>query len=187
MGADGPHKLLAEFSGVPLVRRMTEQAIASGAGSVTVITGYRHEKIAAVLTGLGVGLAHNPNFASGMASSLKSGFCSPEPCRADGILVMLADMPEITAGDLRTLISAFCEAGGHAIVRAVSHGEPGNPVILPRLLKEEVMRLEGDVGARHIIKSCGIDVIDIEIGDAAHLDVDTREAVIASGGVLKWQ
>ncbi|TDR34159.1 molybdenum cofactor cytidylyltransferase [Aquamicrobium defluvii] len=185
MGVGGTHKLLAEFAGVPLVRRSAERAISSGANSVTVVTGYRHEEIQAALDGLDLDLAHNPDFASGMASSLKRGFGASKPRRADGVLVMLADMPDVTAGDLTTLISAFRTAGGHAVVRAASQGKRGNPVILPQSLHEEVTLLEGDVGARQIIESCGLAVIEVEIGDGAVLDVDTPEAVIAAGGVLK--
>jgi molybdenum cofactor cytidylyltransferase len=48
-----------------------------------------------------------------MASSLKRGFGAPKPGRADGVLVMLADMPNVTAGDLTTLIDAFQTANGH--------------------------------------------------------------------------
>jgi molybdenum cofactor cytidylyltransferase len=185
MGEGAPHKLLAEFSGVPLVRRSAEQAISSGANSVTAVTGYRQEEIAAALSGLGIGLAHNPDYASGMAGSLIVGFSTPQTRLADGVLVMLADMPQVTAEDLKLLIAAFRKAGGQAIVRAVSQGKRGNPVILPQSLHDEVMRLEGDVGARHIIESSGLVVVDVDIGDAAHLDVDTPEAVIAAGGVLK--
>jgi molybdenum cofactor cytidylyltransferase len=185
MGEGGPHKLLAEFSGVPLVRRSAERALASGAGSVIAVTGYRQEEITAALSGLDIGLAHNSDYASGMAGSLITGFSAPQPRRADGILVILADMPQVTAEDLKLLIAAFREAGGQAIVRAVSQGKRGNPVILPQSLHDDVMLLEGDVGARHIIESSGLAVIDVDIGDAAHLDVDTPEAVIAAGGVLK--
>jgi molybdenum cofactor cytidylyltransferase len=71
MGVGGPHKLLAEFAGVPLVRRSAERAVSSGADSVTVVNGYRHEEIEAALAGLDLDLAHNPDFASGMASSPK--------------------------------------------------------------------------------------------------------------------
>jgi len=46
-------------------------------------------------------------------------------------------------------------------------------------------RLGGGAGARHIVETCGLAVIDVDIGEAAHLDVDTPEAVIAAGGVLK--
>ncbi len=181
----GPHKLLAEFSGVPLVRRTAERALSSGADSVTVVTGYRHEDIAVALVGLALDLAHNPDFASGIASSLKVGFGAPAPSRADGVLVMLADMPNVAASDLTTLIDVFRAAGGQAIVCAASQSKRGNPVILPQSLHEEVTQLEGDVGARQFIESCGLAVIDIDIGDRAILDVDTPEAVIAAGGILK--
>lgn len=185
MGQSGSHKLLAEFEGAPLVRRVAEQALGGGAASVTVVTGHRQEEIAAALSGLNVCLAHNADYASGMASSLIAGFSAPEACRADGVLVMLADMPRVTASDLRTLIAAFRASGGEAIVRAVSQGKRGNPVILPQSLHDEVLRLTGDVGARHIIEASRLPVIDVDIGDAAHLDVDTPDAIIAAGGVLK--
>jgi molybdenum cofactor cytidylyltransferase len=94
-------------------------------------------------------------------------------------------MPGVTGADLDALISAFRAASGRAIVRAVSRGKRGNPVILPRALGDAVMRLEGDVGARHIIETSGLPVIDVDIGDAAHLDVDTPEAVVAAGGILR--
>ena len=70
-------------------------------------------------------------------------------------------------------------------IRFGSGGKRGNPVILPKSVLNAVMRLEGDVGARHIIETSGLPVVDIEIGEAAHLDVDTPEAVVAAGGVLK--
>ncbi|KAA0695524.1 nucleotidyltransferase family protein [Neorhizobium sp. P12A] len=185
MGEGGPHKLLAEFDGVPLVRRSAEAAVGSGADSVIAVTGYRADEIVGALSGLRAVFAHNADFASGMASSLIAGFSCVEARQADGILVMLADMPGITTEDLRLLLAAFRGAGGNAIVRAVSRGKRGNPVILPRAVYGEVMRLRGDVGARHIIEGSGIPIIDVDIGEAAHLDVDTPEAVVAAGGVLK--
>ena len=103
----------------------------------------------------------------------------------DGVLVMLADMPGVSAADLVKLISAFRAQAGRPIVRAVADGKRGNPVILPRATFEALRSLEGDIGARPIIESAGLPVTDVEIGLAARLDVDTPEAVIAAGGVLK--
>ncbi|CAN7640601.1 molybdopterin-binding/glycosyltransferase family 2 protein [Rhizobium sp. LjRoot30] len=185
MGDDGRHKLLAEFGGKPLVRLSAETAIAAGIGRTIVVTGHRADEIAACLDGLDLTLAHNPDFAGGMASSLTTGLSTPGVADADGVLVMLADMPGVTSADLRSLAQAFRGAGGRAIVRAVSNGKRGNPVILPRATYDALMKLEGDVGARHIVETCGLAVIDVDIGEAAHLDVDTPEAVIAAGGVLK--
>jgi len=184
MGESGPHKLLAEFDGEPLVRRVAKTALAADVDSVIVLTGHRRNEVEAALLGLEVTIVYNPGYASGMASSLISGYSSVVARDANGVLVMLADMPAVTVDDLDALISSFRVASGKAIVRAVSRGKRGNPVILPRSLGEAVMRLEGDVGARHLIEASGIPVIDVDIGDAAHLDVDTPEAVIAAGGIL---
>ena len=185
MGEDGPHKLLAEFDGVPLIRRAATTAIGSRASSVIVVTGHRKDDIEAALSGLNAITLYNPDYAVGMASSIATGFSAEQARDADGILVMLADMPGISSGDLDALIAAFRRSNSQSIIRAVSHGKRGNPVIIPKSLYDEVLRLEGDVGARHIIETSGVPVVDIDIGDAAHLDVDTPEAVIAAGGVLK--
>ncbi len=185
MGENGSHKLLAEFDGVPLARRSAQTAVESNARSVTVVTGHRRAEIEQALSGVSVNTIENPDYASGMASSLITGLSVEAVRDADGILIMLADMPGVSTDDLNCLIAAFHESGARAIVRAVSRGKRGNPVILPRSLNAAILRLEGDVGARHIIETAGVPIVDIEIGDAAHLDVDTPEGVIAAGGLLR--
>lgn len=182
---DGRHKLLAEFDGVALVRRLAQAACDSDISNLVVVTGHRATEIEAALAGLPAEIAHNPDFATGMAGSLIAGFASKAAAQADGILVMLADMPAVSTADLNALIEAFRAAGGPAIVRAVAGGAPGNPVILPSVLRDQVMQLEGDVGARHLIDAAGLPVIEVEIGENARLDVDTAEAVAAAGGILK--
>jgi molybdenum cofactor cytidylyltransferase len=179
------HKLLAEFDGVPLVRRMAEVAGSADPAATIVVTGHRHEEIMACLAGLPVEIVRNPAYIEGMASSIISGFAVPSVADADGVMIMLADMPEVTGRDLRALIAAFREAKGGAIVRAVSDGRRGNPVVMPQSLRGAILKLEGDVGARKVIETCGLPIIDVEIGNAAHIDVDTPEVVLAAGGVLK--
>ncbi|WFS02491.1 nucleotidyltransferase family protein [Rhizobium tumorigenes] len=180
----GPHKLLATFDGIPLVRIMAQRACATGA-PVFVVTGHRHLEITAALAGLDIENIYNPNFESGMASSIVAGFGAASASGSGGVLVMLADMPAVETSDLMALIQAFQAARGESIVRAVSDGKRGNPVILPISLRPAVMALRGDVGARGIIDGCGMPVVDVEIGPAAHLDVDTPDAVLAAGGILK--
>lgn len=179
------HKLLAEFDGVPLVRRMAQAAIAANPDAVIIVTGHRHAEVTDCLIGLDVELVHNSAYADGMAGSVVAGFRAPSVIGVDGIMIMLADMPAVTSNDLKRLIAAFTEADGKAVVRAVASGKRGNPVILPQGLRDSVFRLTGDIGARQIIENCGLEIIDVEIGAAAHLDVDTPEAVTAAGGILK--
>ncbi|MBY3211291.1 nucleotidyltransferase family protein [Rhizobium laguerreae] len=185
MGEGGKHKLLAEFDGVPLVRRSALTALAADAASVIVVTGHRRSEIEAALDGLDLTFIDNPDHTSGMASSLIVGYSSRWADSAEGILVMLADMPDISTTHLDALISAFRNSRGEAVVRAASQGKPGNPVILPRSLNQAVLRLQGDVGARDIIATSGLPVLDVDVGDAALLDVDTPDEVLAAGGALK--
>jgi molybdenum cofactor cytidylyltransferase len=185
MGEGGPHKLLAEFEGEPLVRRSVRQAIEADLGPVTVITGHRSREVSDALAGLAADVVENPDFASGMASSLKAGLARVEILGLPGMMVLLADMPNVSASDITALARAYRKAGGKAIVRAVADGQRGNPVILPAATFEALKTLEGDIGARPVIESSGLAVIDVEIGAAARLDVDTPEAILAAGGILR--
>ncbi|MFN7125851.1 MAG: NTP transferase domain-containing protein [Allorhizobium sp.] len=185
MGEGGRHKLLAEFEGEPLVRRSVRQAAEAKCGAVTVVTGHRSAEVAEALSGLGAQVEENPDFASGMASSLKVGLAAIEAQGLPGMMVLLADMPNVSSADIAALAQAYRKAGGKAIVRAVSDGQRGNPVVLPAATFEALKALEGDIGARPVIESAGLAVIDVEIGPAARLDVDTPEAILAAGGTLR--
>jgi len=183
MAGSGHHKLLARFDGVPLVRRSVETVLASHAGRSVVVTGCRGEEVEAALSGIDAEIVINPDFATGMASSLKAGLSAVRE-GADGLLVMLADMPGIQSAHLDEMIAVFRREQGRAIVRAVSGGKRGNPVILPASTFDAIARLTGDIGARPVIERSGLSVIDVDIGDAAHVDTDTPEEIIAAGGVL---
>jgi molybdenum cofactor cytidylyltransferase len=98
---------------------------------------------------------------------------------------MLGDMPGVSAADLDRLVAAFRKAAGQAIVRATHDGKRGNPVVLPRALFGAVAQLEGDTGARHLVEAGHMPVVDVEIGEAAAIDVDTRDALESAGGVLQ--
>ncbi|MDE1158566.1 MAG: NTP transferase domain-containing protein [Neorhizobium sp.] len=185
MGEGGQHKLLAEFDGKPLVRRSAERMLAAGFSPSVVVTGHRQAEIEEALAGLRLDCRFNPDYASGMAGSVIAGLQGEDIFSCDGVLIMLADMPAVTIDNLTTLANAFAEAGGRCVVRSVSQGKRGNPVILPRSVFDAVMRLEGDVGARAIIENSGLPVIDVDIGAAAHIDVDTPDAVVAAGGILR--
>jgi len=184
MGDAAGHKLLAAFDGEALIRKMAGTALASRAGRTIVVTGHRSADIAESLKGLEVELVHNAEFASGMASSLRQGLGALD-ADVSGALVLLGDMPALTPAHLDRLIETFAAHGGTAIIRASDGERRGNPVILPRSAFAEAMALAGDVGARALIESGTWPVVDVEIGPAARLDVDTPDAVRAAGGVTE--
>ncbi|ARM91949.1 glycosyltransferase family 2 protein (plasmid) [Rhizobium sp. CIAT894] len=184
MGANGQHKLLAEFDGVPLVRRSAIVLLASNATPVVAVTGHRQGDIEAALTGLDIATSFNPSYLTGMASSVACGVSHPQIAECDGVIVMLADMPGIVTEHIDSVVQAFRQSGGEAIVRASFGNKPGHPVVFPKVLYDRLIRLSGDVGARELIADSKLPVVMIDIGPAALLDVDTPTAVIENGGVL---
>ncbi|OLP62719.1 molybdopterin-guanine dinucleotide biosynthesis protein MobA [Xaviernesmea oryzae] len=180
----GSHKLLALFDGVPLIRRTADIALSSRAAGVTVVTGHRRDAVHAALTGLTLRLIDNPHYHEGMGTSLACGVSALDTADPDGILVMLADMPQITVTHLDSLLGRFEQAQGAAVVRAASGEKPGNPVILPRPLFPLLTTLAGDEGARRIIAASGMPIIDLDLGPAALFDIDTPEALTEAGGVV---
>ena len=97
-------------------------------------------------------IVHNPDFADGLSTSLKSGL-GALPDENDGALVLLADMPRVDAGLIDSLIDAFDPARGALVVVPTFDGKRGNPVLWSRRFFADLMALQGDVGARHLIGS----------------------------------
>lgn len=180
---EGGNKLLADFGGMPLVRRTAARVAAAKVAGAVAVLGHQADRVASALSGLDIRWVDNPDFASGIASSLKAGIRAL-PEEAAGALVVLADMPEVATRNMNDMIEAFAASGGKAIVRATHGGKRGNPVLLPRVLFAEVEQLSGDTGARQVVETSPLETIEVEIGAAASLDVDTPEALREAGGVL---
>jgi molybdenum cofactor cytidylyltransferase len=173
----GPNKLLAEISNRPLVRIAADEALASQAHPVIVVTGHQRAQVAAALSGLDVTLVHNPDFADGLATSVKAGVAAV-PDDVDGVVVCLGDMPQVNAPLIDKLIDAFDPEKGALIVVPAIGGKRGNPVVWSRRFFPELATLQGDTGARHLIASFPEAVIEVPLsGAAALVDVDTPDAL----------
>jgi molybdenum cofactor cytidylyltransferase len=176
----GPNKLLAELGGKTLVRIVTEQALASKAKGVIVVTGHQAEQVEKALQGLKVKFVRNPDFAAGLASSVKAGVAAV-PDHADGAVICLGDMPLISADLIDRLIEAFAPDSGNLIAVPVSDGRRGNPVLWSRRFFNELMTLDGDIGARHLIARHSEAVAEVPVeGHGAFLDIDTPQALAAA-------
>jgi molybdenum cofactor cytidylyltransferase len=176
----GPNKLLAEIGGKKLVRIAAEQALASKASQVIVVTGHQAELVEQALAGLNVKFIRNPDFAGGLSSSVKAGIAAV-PENADGAIVCLGDMPLISAKLIDQLIETFAPDRGHLIAVPVSEGRRGNPVLWSRRFFKELMTLDGDVGARHLIAKHAEAVAEVPVdGQSAFLDIDTPQALEAA-------
>jgi molybdenum cofactor cytidylyltransferase len=174
----GPNKLLAEIGGRPLVRIAVEEALASRARPVIVVTGHQRDKVEAAIEGLDVRRVHNPDFAEGLSTSVKTGLAAV-PDDVDGAIICLGDMPQVTAPLIDKLVAAFDPERGALVVVPTIDGKRGNPVVWARRFFPELMALDGDIGARHLIGRYPEAVAEVPLtGTAALTDIDTPEALV---------
>ena len=102
----------------------------------------------------------------------------PEDC--DGAVILLGDMPDVSPALIDRLIAAFDPGEGRAICVATRHGKRGNPVLWARRFFPEMVAIEGDVGAKHLIAQYGELVCEVEADDDGPLiDIDTPQALEA--------
>jgi molybdenum cofactor cytidylyltransferase len=171
----GPNKLLQALAGRPLVRIAAEAALASQAAPVIVVTGHQADAVQEALQGLEVTFVHNPDFAEGLSTSVRSGIAAL-PASADAAVICLGDMPLVNAGLIDRLIEAFDPQTGALIVLPSKEGQRGNPVLWARRFFDDLKNLSGDSGARQILKDHADGVVEVPVADdSSSLDVDTPE------------
>jgi molybdenum cofactor cytidylyltransferase len=105
------------------------------------------------------------------------------PDSFDGVVVLLGDMPRVTAGHIDGLIAAFGSDARVPIVVPLHEGRHGNPVLWPADLFPKLLQLEGDSGAKRLIAAHPARVVEVDLGtDAIFADVDTPEALAQMRG-----
>jgi len=173
----GPNKLLEEVRGKAMVRHAAEAVATSCASPVVAVTGFEGDRVAAALEGLDVRRVHNPDYAEGLSTSLRAGIAALPP-DTDAAVVALGDMPDVTGALIDRLVAAIDPARGALIALPTREGRRGNPVVWSRRFFEELARIEGDTGARHLLALHNEAVVEVPVDDeAAFRDIDTPEAL----------
>ncbi|CAG9168436.1 Bifunctional protein GlmU [Cupriavidus laharis] len=171
----GPHKLLMEIGGQPVVRRTAIALLDAGPAEVVVVTGHHREAVQAALHGLPLRFWFNPRYADGQMTSVAAGVASlAQPC--DVVLVCLADQVLLTAADYLEIVHAFAGRPHGSIVVPWHAGQRGNPVAFAAWHAPQVIGGQVNPGCRHLIADHPDEVF---VHQAAHArfttDLDTPE------------
>lgn len=143
----GRDKLTETIDGQPLLTRTASRALSTGAAVVVTLPpddGLRR----AALAGLDVTVVTVPDATEGVSASFRAGISAlPQDCV--GVMILMADMPDLETADLTAMLADWRE---NEILRATTaDGQPGHPVIFPRACFNDLEVLKGDDGARSII------------------------------------
>lgn len=169
----GGDKLLEPVAGEPLLTRIARAALATRA-PVTVTLPPDRPARSAALAGLPVAQVTVPDPAQGMSASLAAGLAAIPP--SHGIMLLLADLPEITAEDLTHLLTLWRQEPEAILRGAAQDGTPGHPVCFPPDLRDDLLTLRGDEGARSVLIRHRARLRAVPLpGTHATTDLDTPE------------
>ena len=168
----GRNKLLLEIGDQPLVRHVIEAASEGGCHTVLVV--YSHDAVRAAVGSAAV-TVHNPEAASGQASSMKVGLQSL-PAEVEGAVILLGDQPLVGSRTVSVLLKTWRREGARPAVAASYGAQEGwrPPVVLERSLWPDLMVLTGDAGARQLFEKRP-DLVETVLAGGRPDDVDTPE------------
>ena len=173
----GRNKLLEPIRSLTLLEKVIIEAINSKANAVSVILPSETSPLWNISGNYPVHRLSVYTTQIGMGYSISCGIISIKSRNPDGVIIVLADMPEIKTIHLDKIIHVFTKNQEKGIVRPTSFdGKPGNPVLFSWKFFDHLINLKGDKGAKKIISENQKDVQYIELpGDVSLVDLDTRE------------
>ena len=167
----GVPKLLLPLGGEPIVRRTARNLCEAGYDEVLVVSGSEHQRIVEALEGLPVRHARNPDFATGMGSSFRTGVEHLGE-ESEAAMFALADQPFVRAVDYRALLDTWRLQ--QPLIVGSRFGEvTAPPHLFARPLYGELAALQH--GARDLLKRHASQMVVLHFPADRLLDIDTPE------------
>lgn len=178
----GRLKPLLPLGDASLLGRAARLFHAAGIADILAVTGHRADEVRGEAGRLGLRSVHNPDFETGMFSSVQAGLEALPP-GLDGVFVLPVDIPLVRPATVRRLIKRLPESPTQVLVPAFD-GEPGHPPLLRPAAVDAALAWTGAGGLRAALAA--LDTELLEVADAGVLfDLDTPEAYAEA--LCRWE
>jgi len=166
----GRNKLLLDLGGETLVRRAVRAAVGAGVDQVVVVLGHEEPRVRAELDGLACSPVVNPDHAEGAGTSVRTGI-RQVAAGMDAIVVVLADMPFVTAEMIATLVQRYRDTRPPLV--ASHYGDvQAPPTLYDRALFEELLQIPGERCAKQVVRRHENEAIVVAWPESALRDID---------------
>ena len=179
----GENKLTKEINGVPLIKYAVKNILGSTVDELIIVLGHEKEILEKIIEdNKKIKFVYNSNFASGVASSIKIGVENISK-RSEAFFICLGDMPNVNQNIYNKLIKSrsnynkkFSTKYKKEIIIPTYEEQYGNPVLFSKFMKEKIMKVKGDNGAKEIIQLNKDKILNIPFNqDGILLDFDTED------------
>ena len=167
----GSDKLLVPIDGLPMVAR-SAQNLMQGAGNVLAVIPPGATHLRGILQAAGCEILESPHTARGLGASLAAGVAAS--AGEHGWIVALGEMPYIHSATIAAVKERLEQGALIAAPMLRGGGARGHPVGFSRALREELIAIDGDEGARSVIAAHRGEVSLVEVDDPGIVkDIDT--------------
>jgi len=159
---DGENKLTKKIQSIPLIKHSVKNILAASIDELIIVLGYQKEIIEKLIDkNEKIKFFFNKDFESGMASSIKTGLDNLSE-KTEAFFICLGDMPMVNHDIYNQLIKS---KDNKEIIVPNYNGQQGNPVLFDKSMKETVMDITGDVGAKKILELNKDKILNLEFND----------------------
>ena len=159
---NGENKLTKEIQGTPLIKHSVKNILASSIDELIVVLGHQKETIEKLIDkNKKIKFVFNKDFESGIASSIKTGLNNLSE-KTEAFFICLGDMPMVNPNIYNQLIKSINK---REIIVPTYKGQQGNPVLFAKSMKEKIINISGDVGAKKILALNKDKILNLEIND----------------------
>ena len=158
----GENKLAKKIQGVPLIKHSVKNILAASIDELIIVLGYQKEIIEKLIDkNEKIKFVFNKDFESGMASSIKSGLNHLSE-KTEAFFICLGDMPMVSHNIYNQLIKS---KDNKEIIVPTYKGQQVNPVLFDKSMKENIMNISGDSGAKKILELNKDKILNVETND----------------------
>ena len=179
----GVNKLAKEINGVPLIKYAVKNILGSTVDELIIVVGHEKEIIEKIIgNNKKIKFIYNNDFTSGVASSIKIGLKNISK-KSEAFFICLGDMPNVNQNIYNKLIKSRSKYNRKLnkkykkeIIIPTFENQYGNPILFSKFMKEKIMKIKGDNGAKEIIQLNQNKVLNVPFNqDGILLDFDTDD------------
>jgi molybdenum cofactor cytidylyltransferase len=169
----GRNKLLLELGGLSVLRRAARTALTAGLDPLLVVLGHESERARAELEGIACTPVLNPDYASGMNSSLRAGIAAV-PADAAAAVVLLADMPFVTVEMVSEVARRW---SGQPLAVSLYGDVVAPPILYSRALFGELLEMTAGDCRKRVVKRHRAEALEVPWSASALADLDVPDDV----------
>ena len=159
---NGDNKLVKKIRDIPLINHSVNNILASSIDKLIIVLGYQKEIIEKLIDkNEKIKVVFNRDFESGIASSIKTGLGYLSE-KTESFFICLGDMPLVKHDIYNQIIRS---KNNKEIIVPTYKGQQGNPVLFSNSLKDKIMNIQGDIGAKKILEINKDKIFNLEIND----------------------